>query len=149
MSDVILMYLGTWELMPELSSYEAGTAPLSGVYEIKESARGILELSVRWRMPGDDSERTTTFGGPSDGKAMTLPAIPGAPADAPDTFSLTHIDERTLESAAMRGGEKLMYARRTVSHDGSLLVVVQENVIAPGKRARNFQVYRRGSNDPG
>lgn len=53
------------------------------------------------------------------------------------------MDGRTLDSAALRGGETIAYARRVASADGSLLAVVQEGARPQGGRFRNFQVYRR------
>jgi len=132
-------YLGTWELIPELSLYAAGTPPASGTYTISRDSAHTLSLIVSWRMPGDPTERTTQFGGPADGSRMMLAGMDGAP----DAFTLTHVDERTLDSAAMRGEMTAAYARRVVSSDGSLLAVVQEVVAPDGTRLRNFQVYRR------
>ena len=44
----------------------------------------------------------------------------------PDSFTLTRVDASTLDSAALRNGAVVAYARRVVSADGSLLAVVQE-----------------------
>ena len=93
-------FIGTWELVPELSLYETG-AP------------------------------------------QPLPGAEGAPPGAPDALTLTRIDDRTLDSAALRGGEVIAWARRVASRDGALLAVVQEATGADGRRTRNFQVYRR------
>ena len=133
-------YLGTWELIPELSLYAIGQLPASGTYVIAEETSGTLAIRLTWRMPGDTTERATQFGGPSDGSRVSLPTMaPGAP----DAMTLSHVDDRTLDSAALRGAEIVAYARRSVSADGQLMSVVQEMIGADGHRVRNFQVYRR------
>ena len=139
MTDGLARYIGTWELLPELSLYAAGTPPASGTYEISREASGALTLRVTWRMPDDTSDRSTIFGGPADGSPVALPT---APAGA-DAFTLTHVNQDTLDSAGLRAGETIAYARRVVSADGSLLAVLQEVVKPDGQKIRNFQVYRR------
>lgn len=133
-------YLGSWALLPELSLYAAGVAPASGMYRILPGEHGALQLEVTWRMPGEERERTTTFGGRPDGNPI---ALPGGGAPGPDAFTLTHVDAQTLESAALRAGEVVAWAKRVVSADGTLLAVVQEALTPAGERVRNFQVYRR------
>jgi hypothetical protein len=135
------LFLGTWQLVPELSLYAAGTPPESGLYVIAESEPGLLSVQISWRMPGDSAEKSMQFGGRSDGSPVALPATPGAP----DAFTLTRVDSHTLDSAALRAGEVVSYARRVASADGTLLAVVQESGAAAESRVRNFQVYRRAT----
>lgn len=96
-------------------------------------------------MPGDPKEHSTEFGGRADAVPISLPAAPGMP----DAFTRTRIDAGTLDSAALRGGEQVAYARRVVTEDGSLMAVVQEHVAPNGQRLRNFQVYRRAPSSRG
>lgn len=119
--------------------YAAGTPPLAGTYSIARDSSSTLALSITWRMPGDSDERSTRFGGPWDGSRVAT----HGPASGPDAFTLTHVDDGTLDSAAFRGAETIAFARRAVSSDGSLMAVVQELPGPHGARARNFQVYRR------
>lgn len=132
------LFLGTWQLIPELSLYAVGTPPASGLYVIERVATG-LALRIEWTMQPDEPIRTTTFGGPDDGTVQAMPS--GTPG--PDGFSLQRVDERTLDSSAFREGTVIAYARRVASHDGQLLTVVQESNLPDGKSFRNFQVYRR------
>lgn len=46
------LFLGTWQLIPELSMYESGTPPASGIYEITEGDGGI-RFRVRWTISRD------------------------------------------------------------------------------------------------
>lgn len=136
-------YLGTWELVPELSLYEAATPPASGQYTIAESAPGVLTLHVRWQTEPDGPVREVTFGGKADGIPHPVPTLPDAPTHGPDAHTLTRVDAHTLDSTALAGGVVIASARRVASKDGALLAVVQEQTDATGRRTRNFQVYRR------
>ncbi|HKE97008.1 MAG TPA: hypothetical protein VKB34_22055 [Povalibacter sp.] len=134
-------YIAVWELIPELSLYQAGDAPASGRYEIAEAA-GRIEFRVQWT-DSSGAAFAMSFGGPADGSAQSLPTRPGSPATAPDTMTIARIDRQTLDSEAFAKGQRVAYARRKVSHDGSLLSVVQEAALPDGRSVRNFQVYRR------
>jgi hypothetical protein len=141
-------FLGSWELVPELSLYEVGPTPASGRYEIAAVGADELELSIGWTLEAGGPEHSTTFGGPPDGRAVPLAGAAEA-GPGPDAFTLTRVDRRTLDSAALRAGTVVAFARRVASHDGRLLAVVQEGQRPDGTRFRNFQVYRRlGSDDP-
>ncbi len=135
-------FYGSWELVPELSLYDHGEAPAGGRYEIAPGDEGGVEVSIRWTMEEGGTEHATTFGGPTDGKPVVL-ARAGESGPGPDSFSITRVDERTLDSEALRKGATVAYARRVASIDGELLAVVQEGPRPDGSRFRNFQVYRR------
>lgn len=134
-------YVGHWELIPELSLYQAGTPPARGAYSIDRAEDGSLTLRVSWRASTDAEPQSVAFGGFPDGSPQPIAATHGAAA--PDSFSLTHVDDFTLDSAAMAGSRVVAYARRVASADGTLLVAVQEMDSEAGSRVRNFQVYRR------
>lgn len=134
------LYVGRWELIPELCLYEFGSAPASGSYRIDLDGLQV-QITIDWRMDADSTPQSTGFGGPIDGSTQPLSAA--APAAGLDSFSLTRIDSRTLDSAAFRAGEMIAYARRVASMDGRLLAVVQQARDPEGERYRNFQVYRR------
>ncbi|HEX2190074.1 MAG TPA: hypothetical protein VHG51_14300, partial [Longimicrobiaceae bacterium] len=138
------LFLGIWELVPELSLYDSGPVPACCTYEIG-SRDGLVEVRVRWRMRADGPEQVTAFAAPGDGTPRELPQ---SGSQGPDAFSITRVDERTLNSAALRGGEVLAHARRVASLDGTLLAIVQEGARPEGGRFRNFQVYRRAPAAP-
>jgi hypothetical protein len=136
-----MSYVGEWALISELSLYASGVPPVAGRYTITRVTAQELALEVVWRMPGDTADKSTRFGGIADGSRVALP-----PSESgPDAFSLTHIDDATLDSAAYRGGTRVAYARRVVSADRTLLAVVQETLAPDGTTVRNFQVYRRAA----
>ncbi|HEU4556878.1 MAG TPA: hypothetical protein VFS20_03475 [Longimicrobium sp.] len=135
------LFLGSWELIPELSLYEFGPLPASCTYEISEHDERV-HVCMRWAMSADGPESRTEFAGPGDGSRQRLPGS-GEPPPEPVSFSLTRVDERTLESRAFRGDHVFAFARRVASTDGELLAIVQEGESPEGSRFRNFQVYRR------
>jgi hypothetical protein len=134
--------VGTWILVPELSIYEAGIAPASGVYDIARSG-DRYDFAVRWRAEAGGQEFSAAFGGPGDGSIQPLDVLAGAPVGTPDAMTVTRVDEATLDSEAISEGRVVAYARRRVSADGSLLSVVQEVRLPDGRGPRNFQIYRR------
>ena len=134
-------FLGSWELVPELSLYEQGATPASGRYEIASGGAGGVEVSICWTMEEGGTEHATSFEGRTDGQPVPLPG--GGSGAGPDAFALTRVDSRTLDSAALRQGTVVAFARRVASLDGQLLAVVQEAARPDGTRSRNFQLYRR------
>ena len=127
-------YLGTWQLIPELSIYQSGEPPASGVYVISADGDNI-NFDISWTdLAGQSHE--LAFGGPLDGYLYET-----------DAHGVTHvmyeaIDERTLDSTAFVDELIVLYARRVASADGELLAVSQTQ---PGEQGAvtNFQVYRR------
>jgi hypothetical protein len=134
------LFVGHWELIPELCLYEFGSAPVSGAYRIEKEGTK-LRITIEWRMDADADPQSTGFAAPADGSMQ--PLVAAAPASGPDSFSLSRVDQQTLDSAAFRDEEQVAYARRVASSDGQLLAVMQEARDPDGMRYRNFQVYRR------
>lgn len=128
-------FLGRWQLVPELCLYEFGSPPARGEYQISREGRKVRIL-IAWAM-ADGAEQTARFAAQDDGSWQ--------PHDGPgaETYTLTRIDDSTLDSAAFRAGASIGYARRVASKDGGLLVVVQDGAREDGEKFRNFQVYRR------
>jgi heme-degrading monooxygenase HmoA len=134
--------VGTWQLVPELSIYEAGAPPASGVYDITRSG-DRYDFVIRWRSEPGGPELSAAFGGPGDGSVQTLALPQGAPVGTPDAMTITRVDDSTLDSEAISAGRVVAYARRRVSDDGSVLSVMQEVRTPDGRGPRSFQVYRR------
>ena len=141
MSDLAL-YLGTWELIPELSLYQTGSPPAEAVYSIRLTTPREVDLQVRWRSAEGAGWQEVRFGGPVDGTRQQLAGAPGA-ARKTVSFTITHVDDRTLDSTSSIDDRQVAFARRVASADGRLLAVVRESQTAQGGTARNFQVYRR------
>lgn len=128
-------FLGHWQLLPELCLYEFGPPPVSGEYRIQREGRQ-LSIAIVWAM-ADGISQWAKFSAADDGSWQPYDG-PGA-----ETYTLTRIDDHTLDSAAFRAGASIGYARRIASKDGGLLVVVQDGARDDGEKFRNFQVYRR------
>lgn len=128
-------YEGRWELLPDLSIYEEGDEPQSGIYTI---VRDGLTASFQIEWVSKDGERgEVRFDGNCDGTRKKIPSPPGA------EVSYLHVDDSTLDSSVFMGETRVAYARRKANSDGSLLSVVQETRREDGSTFRNFQVYRR------
>ena len=129
------LYLGSWELIPELCIYEEGQPPLSGRYEIQQSD-GQVQISIAWRAK-DGADHHTTFGSPNDGTRTPIEA-PGV-----THLSITRVSASVLDSGAFDHERIVSDARRCTSPDGQLLSTVQIGFRPDGTSFRNFQVYRR------
>lgn len=127
-------YNGHWILLPELSIYQHGESPVSGLYVI-QSVEGTVYFQIEWT-DTSGTDHNLEFSGPLDGQKHD--------SDSPGVSDLVYekIDDSTLDSTAFNGDEILMYARRTASSDGSLLAVSQVFHGEDGNLS-NFQVYRR------
>lgn len=136
------VFEGRWELIPELSLYEVGKPPATGLYCITVHD-DIASFEISWTMKENDQVHKAEFSGKMDGSCNPLVLPPDAPESIPDGMTITQIDEWTLDSEALRGGIRRAYARRSVSHDGMLLAVMQESLPAQGEKTRNFQIYKR------
>ncbi len=133
--DASGLWCGTWILVQELCLYEEGQPPRSGLYRINRAEREI-GISISWEAQ-DGTTHAVEFHAPEDGVRQPA-AGPGV-----SHFSITRISASILDSSAYAGEQEVMYARRTVSHDGLLLATVQVGRRQDGTSFRNFQVYRR------
>ena len=134
--------LGRWQLVPELSVYQAGSPPASGLYVISRSG-DRFDFSISWQTELGGPEVSVSFGGPGDGSVQSLNVPVDAPAGTPDALTITRVDDAILDSEARAAGRVVAYARRQVSDDGQLLAIMQEVRLPDGRGLRNFQVYRR------
>jgi hypothetical protein len=135
-------FLGTWVLVPELCLYEGRRWPAEGGMVIETAGEGRIAVTVRFRIVDEDAWQEASVAGPADGSAQTVALAAPVPG-APDRFTLTRVDEGTLDSATFVGDHEIAKVRRVASADGALLAVVNEARMATGSRVRNFQVYRR------
>jgi hypothetical protein len=127
-------YLGTWQLIPELSHYDRGGPPDRGTYKI-EDRDGVLHFTIDWTSNGQSF--SISYIGHADGRPVPNPH-PGV-----DAASVRHEDDFTLSSRAVAGGVEIARALRRVSRDGTLMSVLQDNADGKGSFASILQVYRR------
>lgn len=122
-------------MIPELSHYQVGEAPLQGTYLIEE-IDGTVQFTVGWT-GADGQNQSIGFGAPATGEQVTSDFA------GVDTFSVLHEDDNTLLSDAVIAGVVVSKAVRRVSTDGSLMSVLQENADGQGGWIRIVQVYKR------
>lgn len=129
-------YNGRWLLIPELSIYQRGEPPLSGLYVISTESDKV-NFTIQWT-DASNSSHTLEFGGQANGEkqASNTPGV--------SHVSYEKIDNLILDSTAYDGERKLLYARRAASKDGGILSVVQV-IYADDEAYSNFQVYKRES----
>jgi hypothetical protein len=129
------LFVGTWQLDPMQNKYEFGDPPQQGLYIIEPNGTGYL-VTMKW---------TNTAGKALEMQYEATPDGVEYPANAPgvDTMSMTRVDERTLDSAAMAGGQVIAYGRRVLSEDGQTMTITQSGKTPDGKEFSNLSVYVR------
>ncbi|WP_296667609.1 hypothetical protein [Demequina sp.] len=128
-------YAGTWRLMPELSFYEQGDSPASGLYVIEVDADRV-NFAVSWT-DAAGTEHEAGYGGLVGTGTHEVSGAAGV------TASFEHVAPGVLDSSTFAGGHRIAYSRRRVSDDGSLLAVLQVTWHPDGRETRATQVYRR------
>ena len=133
------LFLGRWELVPELSIFQRGTPPESGLTVIQLQGT-MCHVAISWRAPGDEGDQHLGFACPITGEIQRSDA---APAGVPNGFSLTRVNERTLDSHAYIDSELVMYSRRVTTTDGTLLATTHHQNLPNTPQSTNYQLYRR------
>ena len=128
-------FIGRWKMIPEKNDYESGLPPLDGLYIIKADGKGY-EIIMEWTQPDGDH------------MSMSYKAVPDnqiQPSDAPgvDNTKMTRVDEKTLDSEAIKDGVVIAYARRSLSKDNNTMTVTQTGTNSYGGQFTNTSVYVR------
>lgn len=129
-------FLGTWELIPEMSQYELGQPPRSGIYKVSASGSGYA-IEVDWTTPEGALAHLAYHAIPDD---QVYPQADNAFADA---TSMTHVGERRLDSSAFKAGRLTLHVSRILSENGLTMHVCQTNHTPDGAELRNRSVYRK------
>jgi hypothetical protein len=124
-------WLGTWELVPELSHYSAGGPPESGLYRIWRDG-GLIRFQVDWVASGQ--ARSVSFATPEDASDAPYPGL--------DRMFATVVSADVLDTTAFKDGQRIAYARRRVAAAGDLMAVFQDNA-GPEGPVQIHQLYRR------
>ena len=82
------LYLGDWELIPELCVYEFGSAPVTGAYLIAKQGRK-LRITIEWSMSAGTEAQSTGFEAPPDGSPQPVdgPAVDQIERDQGGVFA--------------------------------------------------------------
>ena len=129
-------FVGTWELQAEQSQYEVGQPPASGLYRIESEGAGYL-VTMQWQTAVNESKEMSYTSIP-DGQdyAYENPEIA-------EFVSMTRVDERRLDSATKKGGQRIAHARRELAEDGQTMRVTQSGLLPDGSWFHNVSVYKR------
>lgn len=128
-------FVGTWELDASQNDYQHGEPPQNGSYVIEQ--RGDeLHFTPTWT-DTSGQRQTVTFGGKPNGQLI--------PIDVPnvDGFTITFVDDNTLDSSTITNGEILAHARRVLAPDQQSMVVIQSGNRQDGTKYENKSVYLR------
>ena len=129
------LWAGEWTMIPSLSFYDHGSAPLWGRYAIAQHQDSV-RFEIAWQ-PVSGDEMQIAFSGPL-GPRHAVTDIPG----------ITHAQytaetDQVLISRAFDGETERAYAARRVADDGQMMAVRQRNALPDGSVSQIFQVYRR------
>lgn len=129
-------FLGTWHLDPAHNDYQFGLAPLNGTYELVADGAGLL-VNMRWT-GADGHAHQLSYTMRPDGQAH-----PYAGGPAVDAVLSVFVDDRRLDSTALKDGHVVNHASRVLSADGRRMTIVQTGTDAQGRPYRNLSVYVR------
>lgn len=129
-------FFGIWHFDLAESDYQFGTPPRSGSYTI-EPAAGALSVTMEWETQDGRAFRQT-YSGLLDGQSYPIEDTPGVHA-----FSMTLIDERTLETAASKDGHVINLARRILSEDGQVMLITITGITPGNTPYTNTSIYRK------
>ncbi len=136
MQDKIKPFLGTWLLDLEESEFDQSALPRSGSCRIEEEF-GLVQIHMSMVDASGEILNATLSGIPNG------PSTPMTESGLIDAMAFYFEGERTLTSAATRGGIALMTARRTLSADNRTLEI-EQSVNVPGQgEVSNTAIYRR------
>lgn len=130
-------FVGTWKLEPEQSRYQFGTPPQSGTYRIEPEGSGY-RITMDW-VDAQGKEFHQSYTATPDGMqhAYENPQVA-------EFVSMTRFDDRTLDSASFKGGERIVYAVRVLSPDLQTMTVTQSGTTPlGGVQFENRAVYVR------
>lgn len=129
--------LGTWELQPRLSRYEAGTMPAKMTVVITAVEGGIHYSSTSRTTAGRPTsvQYTALFDG--------IPVLVSGDAGLLAPVALKRLDQRTVEATYARPFQPLASSRWRTSADGRRLTIETRAAGAPAASHGNISVYRR------
>lgn len=133
------LFLGRWQLVPELSIFQRGEPPESGITVIQLQGQ-MCHVAMAWRAVGAEGDQHVGFAAPLTGEIQRNPS---APRGVPNGFSLTRVNNRTLDSSAYIDGLEVMYSRRATTTDGTLMATTHHQFLPNTPATTNYQLYRR------
>jgi len=129
-------FVGTWILDAELSDYQLGEPPKTGLYTITADD-AAYKVTMEWTTSGDEAMRADYVSIP-DGKQYAY-----EDSDAVDFVCTTRVDDKTLDSESFKDGKRIAWARRILSDDNNTMTITQSGSLPDGDEFNNVSVYRR------
>ncbi len=128
-------FLGKWEFVPDQSTYEMGSPPLSGTYEIVQDGEKLIFKMV-WR-DVDGESHELAYSEVCDGKFHAYPH-----SDIADEICLRLKRDDLLTSSAKKNGEIVLSAERELISDADLKVTMS-GLLPDGSDYRNVAMYKK------
>jgi hypothetical protein len=130
------LFLGNWQLQPELSEYAHGEPPAEGIYRISRYGEGY-KFDIAW---------TTAEGQQVEASYIGIPDGELYPYENPkiaEAISLTRVDELTLDSESFKGERRIAHARRELVDNRNRMRVTQSGETPDGVIFKNISYYRK------
>lgn len=134
--DAVSGFLGAWKLNREKSVYQLGEPPKVGDYIIEPDG-DRLKVTMHW-ITIDDKVFNQVYYSIPDGKDYPYTDGPGV-----DAVSMTLSAPNTLDSAAIKDGKVISFARRILSEDGKTLTITMSGVTPQGTPYSNLAIYEK------
>lgn len=131
-------FIGVWHLVPDACKYERGVPPRQGTYRIEAEGDSLL-FTADW-MSEDGAANTVSYRSIPDGQPH--------PFENPlvaDALLTTVTDLPSLDTATLKNGAVIAFARRELSEEGAFLIVSQSFVTPEGGSLTNVSRYRKGT----
>ena len=129
-------FIGLWHFDEASADYQLGSPPHNASYDITTDGQRYT-MTMRW---------TTAEGHTIEQAYVAIPdGVQYEFSDSPgiDSFDMTRVDARTLDTTARKDGAVVSHASRVLSPDGNTMTITTEMVIPNGDRYTNLAVYVR------
>lgn len=129
-------FLGTWHLDPAYNDYQFGLAPLNGTYELVADGAGV-QVNMRWT-GADGHAHHLSYSMLPDGQPHLYEGNP-----AVDAVVSVFVDDRRLDTTALKDGQVVNHASRVLSADAQRMTIIQSGTDGHGRPYRNLSIYVR------
>jgi len=126
--------LGTWKLNVEKSKYEPGPAPKSATVKYEAVDGGYKRSGDS--IEADGKKVSVEYTAKYDGKDYP---VTGSPLF--DSIAVKKINDHTAEATMKKGGKVVRSAKRDISHDGKVMIIIMTGTNEKGEKVHNKAVY--------
>jgi hypothetical protein len=129
-------FVGLWLFDEDSAQYQLGSPPHDASYNISTDGE-FYTMTMRWTTAeGHTIEQA--YKGLPDGQDYAFEDSPGV-----DSFSMTRVDARTLDTTARKDGQVVSHARRVLSDDGNTMTITTDVHTPQGQHFTNVAIYLR------